>query len=375
MRFQKFDRSRIHQKPLCERKNKVNIAEIYIKTTDPCPEVTPAVMAEIAHVAEDILEAKAAGRSVMLAFGAHSIKNGLGPLMVEFLKRGWITHLATNGAGIIHDWEFAYQGMSSEAVYENLPQGQFGTWEETGFSLNLAIAAGVYQGYGYGASVGKVITDQGLEIPTESELVDAIKNDDGCRFRAAAAADLLETVRKEDLEPGWYDIPAPFGKYSLQAGAYQLGVASTAHPMFGHDIIYTHHINSGAAIGRAAELDFLSYVDSVSRLNDGVYLSVGTAVMSPMVFEKAYSMVQNVKLQHNDRLDRHKIMAVDLAEPKWDWFSLGEPPRSNPEYFTPYMKNFLRTRPLEMNFATADNRAFLLNLYHVLSELDTNETK
>ncbi len=371
MSFQKFDRSKVHQLPLRERKNKVNISAIYIKTTDKCPEVSPAVQEKITRTAEDILEAKSAKRSIMLAFGAHSIKNGLGPLMIEFLRRGWITHLATNGAGIIHDWEFAYQGMSSETVYENLPQGKFGTWEETGFSLNLAIIVGAYHGLGYGASVGKVITDQGLEIPSEQELLDAIKDGDN----AAAAADLLEAIRKEDLEPGWYDIPAPFGKFSIQAGAYQLGVASTAHPMFGHDIIYTHHINSGAAVGRAAEVDFLSYVDSVSKLNDGIYMSVGTAIMSPTVFEKAYSMVQNVSLQQNERLDRHKITVVDLAEPKWDWFSQGEPPRSNPEYYTPYMRNFLRTKPAEMNFITADNRASLLNLYYELDKLTKSDER
>lgn len=374
MGFTKFDRSKIHQLPLSERKNKVNISEIYIKTTDPRPEVSISAQEKIIRAAEDILKAKYAGKSVILAFGAHSIKNGLGPLMAEFLRRGWITHLATNGAGIIHDWEFAYQGMSSEAVYENLPQGKFGTWEETGFSLNMAIVAGVYQGYGYGASVGKVITEQGINIPSEADLLDVINNEKDLT-RIAAASDFLETIRKVELEPGWHAIPAPFGRYSIQANAYQMGVASTAHPMFGHDIIYTHHLNSGSAIGRAAELDFLSYVDSVNNLNDGLYLSVGTAVMSPTVFEKAYSMVHNRFLQCGNRLDRHKILVVDIAEPKWDWFSQGEPPRSNQEYFTPYMRNFLRTKPAEMDFLTADNRVFLLNLYNELDKLDPDETE
>lgn len=369
--FEKFDRSKIRQRPLAERKNKVSICDIYIKPTDPRPELPPAAREKIRRTAEHILAARAAGRSVMLAFGAHSIKNGLGPLMVEFLRHGWITHLATNGAGIIHDWEFAYQGRSSEAVYENLPKGEFGTWEETGFSLNLAIIAGVWQGLGYGASVGKAIVDEGVDIPSEQELVDAMKHPRSYAH-AAASADLLAAVRKAGLEPGRHTIPVPYGAYSLQAGAYRLGVASTAHPMFGHDIIYTHYLNSGAAIGRAAELDFLSYVDSASRLNGGVYLSVGTAVMSPMVFEKAYSMVQNAALQHGERLDRHRIMVVDLAEPKWNWFTQGEPPRSNPEYHTPYIKSFLRTRPLGMDFLTADNRAFLLDLYYELTNMDTH---
>ena len=365
--FPEFDRSRIHQKPLRERRNKVDISKIYVKTTDPAPELSPRAAELIGKTAEAMLRARAGGRSVMLAFGAHSIKNGLGPLMVEFLRNGWITHLATNGAGIIHDWEFAYQGLSSEAVYENLPRGEFGTWEETGFSINMAIAAGVWQGYGYGAAVGKVIAEQGLRIPSEEELTEIIRGG-GDMDRVAASADMLTAVRKAGLAPGWYEIPAPFGRYSLQAGAFGLGVASTAHPMFGHDIIYTHHLNSGGAIGRAAELDFLSYVDSASNLNGGVYLSVGTAVMSPMVFEKAYSMVQNAALQSGGALDRHRIVVVDLAEPRWDWFTNGEPPRSNPEYHTPYMKSFLRSRPVSMDFLTADNRDFLLALYHELSK-------
>ena len=369
MSYAKFDRSRIDQRPLSERRNKVCIAEIYVKPTDPRPELPAAARELISRTAGHILEARRAGRSVMLAFGAHAIKNGLGPLLIEYLRRGWITHLATNGAGIIHDWEFAYQGKSSEAVYENLPEGRFGTWQETGFSLNLAIAAGVWQGYGYGASVGKAISEGGIRIPSEEELSELVRS--GAPWpQVAAAADLLTTVRKGHLTPGWLAIPTPYAAYSLQAGAFRLGVSSTAHPMFGHDIIYTHELNNGAAIGRAAELDFLSYVHSVSALDGGVYLSVGTAVMSPMVFEKAYSMLQNRAVQQGRRFGNHRVLVVDLAEPKWDWFAKGEPPRSNPEYHTPYMKSFLRTRPLEMDFLTADNRAFLLDLYYELSQTD-----
>ncbi len=371
MPYQKFDRNKIHQFPLSERKNKVSIADIYIKVTDPRQNLQSAVREQVKRVANNILEARTTGKAVIMAFGAHSIKNGLGPLIIEFLHRGWITHLATNGAGIIHDWEFAYQGKSSEAVYENLPKGQFGTWEETGFSLNLAIISGISEGYGYGASVGKVIVEQGINIPSEQELTDKIKNEKSFAC-IAATADLLAAIRKVELEPGWYSIPAPFGAYSLQAGAFKLGIPSTAHPMFGHDIIYTHFLNSGAAIGRAAELDFLSYVNSVNELNGGVYLSIGTAIMSPMVFEKAFSMVQNVSLQHGRALNNHRIVVVDLAEPKWNWFTQGEPPRSNPEYHTPYMKSFLRSNPIEMSFLTADNRAFLLELYYELSQNKVN---
>ena len=369
MAFIEFDRSKIHQKSLNERKNKVNIAEIYIKTTDQPHELPQKTKELVQRTADAILKARKRRRSVILVFGAHSIKNGLGPLMIEFLRHGWITHLATNGAGIIHDWEFAYQGMSSESVYENLPRGEFGIWEETGFSINLAIIVGVWQGYGYGASVGKMISEQGLQIPSEDELLEIIRTESDLT-RVSASADLITAIRKARIKPGWHDIPAPFRKYSLQAGAFELSVPSTAHRFFGHDIIYTHYLNSGGAIGRAAESDFLSYVNSVSHLNDGVYLSVGSAVMSPMVFEKAFSMVQNIEMQHGNSLNRHYITVVDLAEPKWDWFTQGEPSRTNPEYHTPYMKSFLRSHPKKIEFLTSDNRDFLLSLYHELSKLE-----
>jgi hypothetical protein len=367
MTLQLFDRSKITQKPLSERKNKVNISEIYIRKEDTSHNLSAPFCRVVSQTADDIRLARAMGRSVILAFGAHSIKNGLGPLMQEFLRDGWVTHLATNGAGIIHDWEFAYQGKSSEAVYENLPEGTFGTWDETGFSINLAIILGVWNGLGYGASVGKMILEQGLTIPCESELEDIIQYSDDWEL-VAASADLLSTIRRFGLKAGRHEIPAPYRSYSLQATAYEMGIASTAHPMFGHDIIYTHDISSGAAIGRAAELDFLAFVNNVQNLDGGVYLSVGTAVMSPLVFEKAYSMVQNVALQKGKGMNNHKVVVVDLAESKWDWMKNGEPPLSHPEYQKSYIKSFLRTKPCNMEFLTADNRDFLLALYHELSK-------
>ena len=111
-------------------------------------------------------------RSVMLTFGAHTIKNGMAPTLIALMEEGWVTHLATNGAGIIHDWEFAFQGKSSEDVRENVEQGQFGIWDETGFYINLALIVGAYEGLGYGESVGKMISREGLHIPEISFLHD-----------------------------------------------------------------------------------------------------------------------------------------------------------------------------------------------------------
>ena len=93
----------------------------------------------IKKTANSIRLAGKKNRSVMLTFGAHTIKNGMSPTLIALMEEGWVTHLATNGAGIIHDWEFAFQGKSSEDVRENVEMGQFGIWDETGFYINLAI--------------------------------------------------------------------------------------------------------------------------------------------------------------------------------------------------------------------------------------------
>lgn len=337
MSYTLFDRGRIVQGSLHERKNKVKIAQSYVRADAPDPDLPDSVRERVSGIAGNILRARAGGKSVMLSFGAHSIKNGLGPLMVRMLERGWITHLATNGAGIIHDWEFAFLGESSESVAENLPAGRFGIWDETGMYLNLAIIAGAHDGLGYGASVGRAICEQGLKIPSEDELLREIKEGSG------AAADFLAVIRKGGIAPGWLPIPAPYGEFSLQAGAYRLGIPSTDHPMFGHDIIYTHDFSCGSAIGRAAGRDFKTFVRSLSGLSDGgVYLSLGSAIMSPMVFSKAASMLP-------EPLQGHHITVVDLAKPAWSGL-------------------FEDSAPASLDFLTLDNRAFLLCLYHQLSE-------
>ena len=129
--------------------------------------------------------------------------------------------------------------------------------------------------------------------------------------------------------------------------------------MIGHDIIFNHPMNHGAALGRTAIRDFLSFADSVTNLDYGVYMSVGSAVMSPMIFEKALSMAQNIKIQENSHIDNHYMIIVDLAGSDWDWQQNGEPPIENPAYFLRYCKTFSRMGG-EMNYLTADNRDFLL---------------
>ena len=265
----------------------------------------------------------------MLTFGAHSIKNCLAPVFIGLIEKGWITQLATNGAGIIHDWEFAFQGKTSEDVEAYVSKGQFGNWHETGFYINLAINVGAYLGLGYGESVGSFIHNEGLEIPSKNELVEQIKQFSSIDpQKCAAAADLLSKINEFNLEEGWLSVPHPFKESSVQAAAYRLGVPFTSHPMIGHDIIYNHPMNCGACIGRAAERDFLIFAENVRNLDGGVYLSIGSAVMSPMVFEKSMSIGRNVEIQEDRNIVAHYIVVVDLQESHWDW-TKGEPPETN----------------------------------------------
>ena len=123
-------------------------------------------------------------------------------LLIDFIERGWFTHLATNGAGVIHDWEFAFLGESSEDVAANLPAGDFGAWEETGHFLNLAINLGAYEGLGYGEAVGRMIEEERLDVPTRDQLYAVILDTGAPSGRVAAAADLLEKVSTNSLASG-----------------------------------------------------------------------------------------------------------------------------------------------------------------------------
>jgi len=367
-----FDRTKIKFASLSSRSNKVSIEKDFIY-----PETTPSPLPSeirdmVGQISEDILKARKNDAPVILAFGAHTIKNGMSPVLRAMIKEGYITHLATNGAGIIHDWEFAYQGKSSEDVRANVDKGLFGIWKETGFYLNLAIAIGSYEGRGYGESIGALVTQDGLTIPEsgilKSEVIQSLDKDPA---QAAAAADLLYLIEKFKIEPGFMKVPHKHREYGLQGEAFRLKVPFTGHPMFGHDIIYTHPVNYGAAIGRTAERDFLSYAQSVSGLDKGVYLSVGSAVMSPMIFEKSLSMAQNVWLQQGKKIDNHKIYVVDLARSSWDW-TKGEPPATDPAYYLRFLKTFNRMGGT-MNYISADNRDFLLTLYQELKNRTITE--
>jgi len=375
MPYPQLDRSRLAIQPLAARQNKLCIEKMAATPETPPQNLAPESAALVHETAERMRAARRAGSPVMLSFGAHTIKNGLGPVLIRLLEGGWVQHLATNGAGIIHDWEFAFQGQSSEDVRGGVARGEFGMWQETGLNLNLALLLGAYDGLGYGEAVGRLIHTERHEIPERTRLLGDLTRaagETGCGRdgaiplfdHAAAAADLLAAMESGALRPGVVPVPHPHKAFSVQAAAYRLGIPFTGHPMIGHDIIYEHPLNSGAAIGRAAQRDFLAFAANVARLEGGVYLSVGSAVMSPMIFEKSLAMARNLARQAGQRLENFFVLVVDLAPSRWDW-SKGEPPADSSEYYLRYCKTFSRMGGT-MRYLAADNRDFLPALLHQL---------
>ncbi|MCX7023915.1 MAG: hypothetical protein NT080_04770 [Spirochaetes bacterium] len=366
-----FDRDSISVLPLSWRVNKLDAQRALVDPDSYAATLSPEAAGDVEAAASEIRASRGRGAPVILAFGAHSIKNGLSRVMRRLMDGGWVTHFATNGAGIIHDWEFSYQGRTGEDVRRYVAQGQFGIWEETGAFINMAIAVGAWRGLGYGESVGAMIAEDGLTIPPDSELAAAMRDgaagdaDEALILKAAAAADLRALLLRAGIDPGFLHIDHPYKEYGLTAAAWKAGLPFTVHPMFGHDIIYTHPLNRGSPIGRTAEPDFLSFVESVSRLEGGVYLSVGSAVMSPMIFEKALSMARNAARSGGAKIEDFSIHVVDLAKSAWDWTQEDEPPQDDPAYYLRFCKTFSRMGA-RMSYASADNRSWLVALLRAI---------
>ena len=199
-------------------------------------------------VVEEIIRSHRSGKMVVLAMGAHPIKVGLSPVILDLMERGILSGLAMNGACIIHDAELAMVGHTSEDVPAQLGSGKFGMAEETGRMLNGAIISGAAQGLGIGQAVGSM---------------------------------LLE---------GKY----PHVRHSLLARAFELEIPVTVHVAIGTDIIHFHPSVDGASIGKASHLDFRIFAGLISKLEGGVFINLGSAVIMPEVFLKALSLVRNL---------------------------------------------------------------------------------
>jgi hypothetical protein len=204
---------------------------------------------ELREAADRIARAIRRARPVVLGMGAHAIKVGLGPVIVDLMRRGRLAAVAMNGACIIHDFELAWGGETSEDVGPGLDRGLFGMARETGELLNGAIRDGVAAGHGLGRAVGDAIRRRRL------------------RFR----------------------------KVSILATAAELGLPATVHVAIGTDIIHMHPSADGAAIGEGSLRDFRLLAGVVARLGGGVYLNLGSAVVMPEVFVKALNLARNLR--------------------------------------------------------------------------------
>lgn len=363
MAYKQLNPRQIHVQPLAVRTSKHHLDDIRVDPDAPPPDpgsMAPAIAATVAA----ILRARAQGAAVMLAYGAHLVKNGLGPIVARLLETGWITHIATNGAGTIHDWEYAYGGRSEEDVRAHVAAGCFGTWDETGRYIHLAVLAGAVEGMGYGEALGRFIASGGCTLPERSALAAMLAawsrepSDDPLM---PARAELLQTMVRDDLPAGFHPVTHPHRDFSLTAAAYRTRVPLTVHPGIGYDIICNNPAANGAVLGRAADTDYRIFAHGVSQLDGGVLLSVGSAIMAPQVFEKAASFANNVRRQQGLGPIQPFIMVNDLAAIDWDW-SRGEPPQENPAYYLRFCKSFSRMGG-QMVYAGGDNKILLGNLW------------
>src|SRR5213076_829062 len=350
------------------RDSQSRLEEILVEPGEAPPTCPENVSKTIRDCAQKIKAALKRNAAVMLIYGAHLIKNGGQLLLNQMMERGWLSHLATNGAGIIHDWEFSFLGRSTESVRDNVATGTFGAWDETGRYIHLALLAGGVRGEGFGRSLGRFIYEDGATLPTIESLEMELREEPSHGL-APARAELLLAMRRHQLPAGRHMALHRFRNASVLANAFRQEVPFTVHPGIGYDIISNHPMFNGAAIGRAASIDFGLFGRSVEELDGGVVLSVGSAIMGPQVFEKSLSCVNNLRLQAGRPIVQdHAIYVVDLQDGgNWDW-SQGEPPKTNPAYYLRFCKSFSRMGG-EMHYVQCDNAAFVHNLFNRLVTL------
>ncbi|MGL4419748.1 MAG: hypothetical protein ACRCZF_03705, partial [Gemmataceae bacterium] len=256
-------------------------------------------------------------------------------------------------------------GVSTENVEKNVRNGTFGTWDETARFIHMAIMLGALEDRGFGESLGRFINHEGGQVPSAAELIAQFSVDPG-HPRSPARAELLQTVLQQNWPAGSCTVPHPWKRSSIVARAEHYRVPFTVHPGIGYDIISNHPIFCGGALGRAAEVDFKVFAQSVNQLDGGVVLSVGSAIMAPQVFEKSLSVVNNLRVQAGQpTIAGHTMTVVDLQDGGgWDW-SLAEPPKNHPAYYLRFCKSFSRMGGT-MHYAQCDNLRFMHQLHNRL---------
>lgn len=365
MKIRPLDLQKLRVRPVAERRSLTSVEEILLAPDSTPRGISPPAGDNVRRAAEQILAARERGAGVILMYGAHLLRNGAVLILTEMMARGWITHLATNGAGTIHDWEFAWLGRSSESVEQNVATGTFGAWDETGRSILVALMAGALHGHGYGRSLGKFIHEDGTTLPPAEDLERMVAELPADPL-ASAAADLLSAMRRHRLPEGPHVMKHAWKHASILAQAWRLGVPVTVHPGIGYDIIACHPLFQGSVVGRAAGEDFRVFCGAVDGLDGGVLLAVGSAIMAPQVFEKSLSCVHNLRFQDGrGPVAGLNLHIVDLQDGgNWDW-TKGEPPRTNPAYYLRFCKSFSRMGG-EMHYSQCDNVTFMHHLYREL---------
>ena len=293
MTFEMFDTSRLVLKPLCERIHDVDLMNVLVPVDS-----SPAVLnnGKTRAIASAMIEAKGANATTLLMYGAHVIRTGCSAYMIELMKRGLVKHFATNGAGSIHDFEFSLIGKTCESVAKYVSEGQFGLWRETGM-INDILREGIKDGLGAGEAIGRYIWEKDLA----------------------------------------------YKKYSVLANGYHFGVPCTIHIGIGNDILHEHPNASGKVLGEASYKDFLIYAQSITNLENGLFLNIGSAVTGPEVYLKALAMARNVARQHGKSIEHFTTAVLDIQPMPEEGVS-STPPKTDPRYyFRPWKTILART--------------------------------
>ncbi|NLG48772.1 MAG: hypothetical protein GX552_01515 [Chloroflexi bacterium] len=320
MSYPIFDRSRLKLKPLAERVHDYSLQQ-FAHLDDPLPAYDSP---DLELVARRMVAAARNGRAVIWMMGAHVIKNGLSRYVIDLMERGIVSMVAFNGACCIHDFELAAIGATTESVARYISEGQFGLWQETG-RINDIAASAAAEGIGLGEAVGRVIEEEAF----------------------------------------------PHRDVSILAAGYRLRIPVTVHVSLGYDIIHEHPNCDGAALGAASYTDFLVFTQEVTRLEGGVLLSMGTAIMGPEVYLKALSMARNVAYQSGEPLNHFSTAVFDLQDLGEDMRH--EAPKSDARYyFRPFKTILVRTVQDggQSFYVRADHKVTVPVLYHhILAEL------
>lgn len=283
-----FDRSRLTVKPLAERTHDLHL-DHWLPLDAPTPVFSHPQLSEIAL---RLITAKDTGAARILMMGAHLLRAGVNRHIIDLIERGLLDHIAMNGAGAIHDYELARIGATTESVARYIRTGEFGLWRETG-ELNDWVAEAAALGLGLGENLGRRID--------------------------------LSSYPQKSL--------------SVLAAAYRYSVPVTVHVGVGYDILHEHPNCDGAATGAASYRDFLIFARTVERLEHGVLLSFGSAIMAPEVYLKALAMARNIAHPEGREIRHFATAVFDLVPIQGDFRK--ELPKTDPGYYFRPQKTIL----------------------------------